>query len=86
MTGLIRCNRGDELLGKTPALTTAKGDEAFAQAMAGRRYPNAPTRPLGGRLARPEPLGVQGGLSSLSANHGTAGGPRRVHWAGTYIR
>ena len=80
-------NRYDEgLATPSPGLTTAKGDVLLDALMGERRFEDAPVRPCRGRLMRPEPLGMEGRPSSIAANHGTAGGARRVHWAGTWIR
>lgn len=76
----------DEPLSAGPALTTAKGDVEMDRLLGERRFEDRAVKPLGGRVARPEPLGIQGRGSSISGNPGTAGGPRRVHLARDYIR
>lgn len=76
----------DEPLARSPALTTAKGDVLLEALLNGARFDSVRVGPLGGRLPRPEPRATQGAHSSLSGNPGTAGGPRKAHWARDYIR
>lgn len=78
--------RHDAPLAASPALTTTAGDAVLATLLRGRQFASVACKPLGRALARPEPRGIAGTTSSLSLNPGTAGGPRRVHWAGSYIR
>ena len=84
MTGDYRADGGPLAAG--PALTTAKGDEELAVLLKGRTFPNASPSACHGRIARPEPLGIAGRPSSLAGNHGTNGGPRKAHLAGSFIR
>lgn len=64
-------------IGEHKPITSEAGDARFAEAMAGRGYTDAPVRPLGGRIARPEPA-IANYRSSLWGNPGSSGGQRGV--------
>lgn len=69
--------RHDAPLAASPALTTTAGDELLALLLKGRSFANRAVGPLHGRIARPEPLGLQGTASSLATIDGSSGGHRR---------
>ncbi len=69
----------DEALARTAPLTTAKGDAQLDVLLKGRSFANARVSACGGRLSRPEPLGIQGTGSSLTQLTGSPGVSKRAN-------
>lgn len=73
-------------LGQHIPITSEKGDAMLEALLNGRSFDSVRVRPIGRIMPRPEPTPVEGHGSSLSANPGTSGGPRKAHMAGSWIR